>query len=462
MIRAAASLTGLTVVFGLVLYLTLGDGDSSPSTTATPSPIVEHPTPTATPVPVVATSPTATPLPVAIRALLEDTPITAMVQGPSIDLPDDLAFLITTGCWGCDGPPSGITRVSRNAEGEIATEVLFSPDLLDLPQEAPAHITSLDSSDDASRIVVAVCTAGFCGGLGYPGPDAETTLFSSTDGGVTWMEAAVLDGAHYIVGLNADDVIMTGPLPMNGDAPPAPFYYLSNGVEITPPDAGVEPGYWPIMTPEGGLLWTNAHGTLVTSTGEHFFSQPSESDLILVSDGVWGLNWFWGNAKDDSGAHDFLTYLDPEGNIIRSFDSRQNVQYGPAADGYHYGNADIDSGLFDDEPAGFGFTYLPVRIDFKGGVFHPILHPFTDEGLVGGRNGVLAVQTGPFARIDDTRSCLNLRTSPGLDATKVACLADGVLLRHDSYVVTNQDIDWLQVTAPDGTQGWAATEFLEY
>jgi len=59
-------------------------------------------------------------------------------------------------------------------------------------------------------------------------------------------------------------------------------------------------------------------------------------------------------------------------------------------------------------------------------------------------------------------SSVNLRSSPGLDAAKVACVADGVLLRHDSSVVTNQDIEWLQVTAPDGTPGWAATNFLEY
>jgi len=59
-------------------------------------------------------------------------------------------------------------------------------------------------------------------------------------------------------------------------------------------------------------------------------------------------------------------------------------------------------------------------------------------------------------------STLRLRSSPGLDAAKLACLADDVLLRHDSSVVTNQDVEWLQVTAPDGTPGWAATKFLEY
>lgn len=64
MIRAAASLTGLIVVLALVLYLTLADGNSSPSTTS-PSPIVA-----ASPLATQTAEPTLTPAPL----LIGDTP----------------------------------------------------------------------------------------------------------------------------------------------------------------------------------------------------------------------------------------------------------------------------------------------------------------------------------------------------------------------------------------------------
>jgi hypothetical protein len=466
MIRVAASLTGLTVVLGLVLYLTLNDGDSSTSPDTSPTPFVAA-SPTATPKPIVdaSTMPTATPIPDSLLELLEGTGVEPMTQGAPIGFPNDVAFLIATGCWFCEGWPTGISRVSKGADGDVITEVLFSPDLMNLPQrlvswngetqEMPAHVMTLDASDDGSFIAVAVCTVGFCGALGESGPDGETTIFTSRDGGITWAETSPLAGVHHVVGLSGGDVVIAGPAPLSVEEPPAPYYYLSTGIEITPPEVADVPERWPISTPDGDLLWSNGHGTLVTSSGEHFFSHWSYSDLISVSDGVWGISWNWPN-------YHFLTYVDRDGNFIRSFDSRQSVRYGPAAGGYHYGNADIDPDLLNADSTGAGMVYLPVRIDFERGTYHPILDPFIGDGAGTGRNHVVAVQTGPFARIDGTGSCLNLRTSPGIDATKVDCLADGVLLRHATVVVTNQDVEWLQVTAPDGTEGWAATEFLEW
>jgi hypothetical protein len=191
-------------------------------------------------------------------------------------------------------------------------------------------------------------------------------------------------------------------------------------------------------------------------------SLTSNVDLIDASPDAWGLSWHWIDPEVPADLHYFLSFVDSFGNVIRSLDSRQAIRYGPAAGAYRYGNANIDPTLFGAEPVGIGLVYLPVRIDLNGATFHPIVDPFIGGGYGTGRNHVIAVQTGPFARVDGTRSCLNLRTAPGLDAAKIACLADGVLLRHDSVAVTNQGIEWLAVTTPDGTQGWAATEFLEY
>jgi hypothetical protein len=105
---------------------------------------------------------------------------------------------------------------------------------------------------------------------------------------------------------------------------------------------------------------------------------------------------------------------------------------------------------------------LPALFDLDSGQYVKIKEPFLEADFEPERDILHAVQTGPFVRIDGTGSCLNLRASPGLDSDKVDCFADGVLLNHNRSVVTNQDIEWLNVTAPDGTQGWASTEFLEY
>jgi len=77
-----------------------------------------------------------------------------------------------------------------------------------------------------------------------------------------------------------------------------------------------------------------------------------------------------------------------------------------------------------------------------------------------GRNRVVAVQTGPFARVVNTGSCLNMRDAPSLESNVITCIADGVLLRIESEEQTTPG--WLEVATPSGARGYASTLYLEY
>lgn len=74
-----------------------------------------------------------------------------------------------------------------------------------------------------------------------------------------------------------------------------------------------------------------------------------------------------------------------------------------------------------------------------------------------GRTIVHAVQTGPFARVTGTGSCLNIRTDPSVSAEVLTSMADSVLLRETSDVSDG----WVSVMTPGGTQGWASLSFLQ-
>jgi hypothetical protein len=87
------------------------------------------------------------------------------------------------------------------------------------------------------------------------------------------------------------------------------------------------------------------------------------------------------------------------------------------------------------------------------GPFHEL--PFS------GRNYVRAVLHGPFARVVDTGSCLNVRAEPAIAAPVLACAADGVLLRDTGESREVDGASWRRVITPAGVEGWAQTQYLE-
>src|SRR3990170_4257935 len=87
-----------------------GSPAPSPSATTGASPTAPtalSPSPTATASPVGADRP----------GILEDAEVVALEQGPEGHIPGNLALIIETGCWQCDGPTEGLTRVYSRPDG---------------------------------------------------------------------------------------------------------------------------------------------------------------------------------------------------------------------------------------------------------------------------------------------------------------------------------------------------------
>lgn len=69
--------------------------------------------------------------------------------GEQLDFPADKAFIILTGCYGCDGPAESVVRMYRDAAGTVRQDVLFDPETLGYQPlsdgGSTASRTSLDS-----------------------------------------------------------------------------------------------------------------------------------------------------------------------------------------------------------------------------------------------------------------------------------------------------------------------------
>ena len=479
MIRAAASLTGLTIVLGLVLYLTLGDGDSSPSTTASPSPVVQQPTATAAPRPTPDTTPMPAPTPLPDEQLpdiLRGHDVLPLLVDDPIALPDDLALIVSTGCVACDGPATGLQRIYRDHSGDLQFDPLLSMDRLNLP-EISAHAAggfapqfgSCVFAPDGSEIFASICLVAWCGGEGLNAwsPDARTAILQSGDGGVTWQLTGIYDRSMWIEAYVDSGQLLLAVYP---SAAIVEYETFPSFVPITPPMSG----YVPSTVLAGVVFWqpgAGKAGPLLRGDGATFLDlghDASLGDPVLrdTEEPMVLLPWFskmLGARDSEVHANTFISTVTSSGEIVDTFLIPAGLwNFVSAPDGTFIANMsgpwwDVGVGFTDNAPAS-----LFVHIDPGTGRLAAIRSDGIYLQDLESRNTLFAVQTGPFARIDGTGSCLNLRSSPGLDAAKVACLADGVLLRHDSVAVTNQDVEWLQVTAPDGTEGWAATEFLEW
>lgn len=473
MLRTAASLAGLTAVFVLVLYLAYGSGgDSTSSPTPTSSALVAAPT--QTPGATLTPSPQPTSTPSYLAGDLMGTSLEPLRQGDPVEIPAGVVLIIETGCWQCDGPTTGLDRVYRDPSGKIRTDTLVSAELLGLtnPSGGPPVIVGFDVLDDASWIVVAFCTAGTCDLLGPRDADAHTTFFESTDGGVTWSELADLAGAYGLVSLVPEthtrerDIILDGPYSTDPEAPFARrLRYLLSGEDVMPPaEAGDFP--WPYVTPTGEILWQAASSRLVTSSGTVFFYAGPRAyvtrDIIADLDGTrWGIPW---NLPISNGPSlQFLTLVNETGHVVRTLQYDRSISWGSNSTGdVMYGNAELDADAVGDLLPSPAFTLFPAEIHLNDAIFYPILDPFTDKPYSFGRNRVVAVQAGGFARVVNTEgSCLNVRAEPDTSAAVLTCAAEGVLL-HAIGLTDNPIEGWQPVRTQDGRFGWASTEFLEY
>src|SRR5574341_787867 len=228
MLRALVSVAGLTAAFVGILYLAYS-GDTEPETSSSSTPSSPDVSFTASP------APAATPVPTDIPDILRDLKI----------------IPIETGRWGCEGGPSGLTRVYTRPDGSIVHEPLINREELGIPPqlntspegkvyEFRTPLTGYAISLDGSTIVASLCARGRCGfGGGHYDwtADSQTAIFSSSDGGITWIEIGRIDVGAEVKAMFPDGRVLLATFPDELTIQHRDFPGLSL---IEPPG----PGYW--------------------------------------------------------------------------------------------------------------------------------------------------------------------------------------------------------------------------
>jgi hypothetical protein len=431
-----------------------GEGRAPAGPTSTPSP-------GASPSP----SPTSVPSPSPTPEVIAGMPVVPLEVVGKAEFPDDVALIVETGCWQCDGPTTGLERVYRDPSRTLRAETLFSPEHLGLPprvmqtdkgpQEEEPIITGFALTADASRIVVSVCTRGMCLEMGGPpSTDAQTTLFQSTDGGIIWRALDVLDGGFGARAITANRLLLIhfgGPYEGNGPR----YQFHPSGETVEPPAGAVT--WRPFPAPFGDLLWGTDDGRVLRTDGSEFLAldlPPSAEiiDLAVQPEPAPQTAVVWFEEEGASGSY-YLGLVEPEGRFRKVYRTGDLVLLGGWLDALVYGNAGVQPERLPVPPPQFYLAWLPAALDLQGGAAAPILEPFLERQ---GRNLVQAIVEGPFARVVGTGSCLNVRAEPSMSSVVLACAADDVLLQD-----IGQSGHWLHVATPAGEVGWAAADYLE-
>lgn len=448
------------VAVAMLVALAIACSDEPPATTsseatapsasgssAMPDRLAEERTPPTAPASRVGTSNTAS--------------LASLRYGDPLDLPENIAVIVETGCFQCDGPATGLLRVYRDPAGRLRSDILIQRPEGGLNNP---YINSNAALPDASDLVVSICSRGYCGPANAITDDARTTVLRSRDGGVTWSELIQLDGAYDVVALAPGGVVVEGPFaPRDGTAPAAPMYRRYPGAQPVHPPAEARGGR-PVTLPYGEVGWlTEDRQRLLRADGAAYLPldlepnarvgmiQPDSSGQRVL------VGWTAGAPAQPppSGAGQ-IGVFDRLGSRLRAFTSAGLI--GPAVwldDGWIIANAAVP--VLRPTSASQSFTYLPVLVDLAAGEVRPIPDPFDN----GGRNRIRAVLRGPFARVTPSGGCLNIRAEPRPDATVLNCAADGVLLRDTGETREAGGETWVRVVAPDRTEGWAAARFLE-
>ncbi len=356
-------------------------------------------------------SPTAAagPSPTSALRTIGGVAIAPLEFGGEAEFPEGVSAIVETGCYNCDGPATGLIRVSRGPAAGFQRETLLSlempglgprlvEDAFGVVTEAEPHIVNYAFNADASQAVVGVCTRGFCVELGgEPSADAETTLFRSPDGGETWEEWGVLAGSAGPLALSPGGALLTR---WEADGGGVRFEMYPSGEAVAAP-AGSDPLRWPLALPGGELLWSASDGRLLRSDGSVFLDLGGDPDheyqvTTLVADPagetlLFGL--YESHFEGEFLERFFLFTTDGNGRVGRVFSTDFLPWLGAfLAPGLFLGNADVQ-GVRD---ATAGLTALsgpvPVIIDLEAGVAHPVFEPFSEPDFPKGRNFLVAAQ----------------------------------------------------------------------
>ncbi|MCH8051413.1 MAG: hypothetical protein IIC86_05280, partial [Chloroflexi bacterium] len=172
-----------------------------------------------------------------------------------------MAFIIDTGCWGCDAGSQSLVRVYRDASGVIRSETILDPTDFDAisPTSGPL-INGFAIARDASMMAVSLCIEGTCGPGGIIEWEADSlaTVMLSTDGGITWEEIGRGGPALQVIGLVAGGGVLTvNYLERLGGIE---FRILPGNELIEPPAGASNQPYAHPSTLDGQIFWRTKDG----------------------------------------------------------------------------------------------------------------------------------------------------------------------------------------------------------
>jgi len=388
--------------FSLTIFLLLACTAEERASTPSPTPGL---TPASAPAPRLDASPIpAQPAP--------EVPPELRVAG-RIPLPADLALVLEGGCFGCDGPPTGLNRVYRQPSGSLRYEFLTTAERLPSSIQDQRYQSFTRFLVTESIVQAGTCAYGDCS---WRPEDAREWVFESSDGGVTWTPRGQRD-------------LMT--------------------VAVQAP-LGAFSQRRPLRLPDAQLLWPSEDGaSILRADGSRFLTLNLGVDAALLqviedpNADVVAVLWsrpkegrlYLGAVQASTGQ----TYVYRAGNLYSLagwLDGRRLI-----------GTLTL-SGLDPGPPN------RPVLIDIGTGEMQAINE--VDAPQLG-RGLVRLFFKGPFARVIDTGSCLNLRQAPDANAPVPDCMADGVLVTD----LGQTNGGWVRVRTPAGLEGWASERFLE-
>ncbi len=376
-----------------------------------------------------------------------------------------MAFIIDTGCWGCDGGIQNLVRIYRDASGVIRSETILDP----IDYGAVSLINGFAIERDASTIAVSLCLEGTCGAGGIISWEANsvTAIVRSTDGGMTWQEIGRGGPALQVIGLVAGGGVLT--VNYRERLGGIEFRILPGSELIEPPAGASNQPYTHPSTLDGQTFWRTEDGEGVLYSDGSVLVSPDD-EFRPLGTAIGELTPGAGRLLIDGlpSGSSFRGYALAVYDVSDRIAARQQLYASPGYARPGWWSPGDDQAVIaielphETRPSS---APIPALLDMASGEYRVIVDPFSSSdppySWPNGRSFVDAVQIGPFARVVDTGLCLNVRVEPSLAAQALDCMADGVLLRDLGEVSEADGVTWVRVSTPAGVEGWASAKYLE-